>query len=171
MNGGYLMVSKSDTNLYTKLNNALTVGKPILWYEDANTCYYIDTITKSGTDIILTKGGKTITIASDGTVTSSGDISMHSYVITVNGDTEDSNSWYGTILLLTYDNEITNDNFIDKFKSIATNDSRYPLNAYEVGNGNLFTAIGFYNNVWYCSCNSDSDVAVTFDTVSVDKKF
>ena len=79
MNGGYLMVSKSDTNLYAKLNNALTVGKPILWYEDANTCYYIDTITKSGTDIILTKGGKTITIESDGTITEVGDIQPHLY--------------------------------------------------------------------------------------------
>ena len=74
MNGGYLMVSKSDTNLYAKLNNALTVGKPILWYEDETTCYYIDTITKSGTDIILTKGGKTITIESDGTITEVGNI-------------------------------------------------------------------------------------------------
>ena len=74
MNGGYLMVSKSDTNLYAKLNNALTVGKPILWYEDETTCYYIDTITKSGTDIILTKGGKTITIENDGTITEVGDV-------------------------------------------------------------------------------------------------
>lgn len=74
MNGGYLMVSKSDTNLYTKLNNALTVGKPILWYEDENTCYYIDTITKSGTDIVLTKGGKTITVESDGDITEVGEV-------------------------------------------------------------------------------------------------
>ena len=74
MNGGYLMVSKSDTNLYTKLNNALTTGKPVLFYEDANTCYYIDTITKSGTDIVLTKGGKTITIENDGDITEVGNI-------------------------------------------------------------------------------------------------
>lgn len=74
MNGGYLMVSKSDANLYGKLNNALTVGKPILWYEDETTCYYIDTITKSGTDIVLTKGGKTITVESDGDITEIGDV-------------------------------------------------------------------------------------------------
>lgn len=74
MNGGYLIVSKADTNLYEKLNKALTLGKPVLWYEDEDTCYYIDTITKSGTDIILTKGGKTITIESDGDITESGDV-------------------------------------------------------------------------------------------------
>lgn len=79
MNGGYLMVSKTDTNLYEKLNKALTIGKPVLWYEDENTCYYIDTITKSGTDIVLTKGGKTITIESDGDITEIGDIQNHLY--------------------------------------------------------------------------------------------
>ena len=79
MNGGYLMVSKTDTNLYEKLNNALTLGKPVLFYEDENTCYYIDAITKSGTDIILTKGGKTITIESDGDITESGNVQDHLY--------------------------------------------------------------------------------------------
>lgn len=79
MNGGYLMVSKADTNLYEKLNNALTIGKPVLWYEDENTCYYIDTITKSGTDIILTKGGKTITIENDGDITETGEVQNHLY--------------------------------------------------------------------------------------------
>lgn len=74
LNGGYVMVSKNDTKLYEKLNNALTLGKPVLWYENANTCYYIDTITRSGTNIILTKGGKTITIESDGDITESGNI-------------------------------------------------------------------------------------------------
>lgn len=81
MNGGYLMVSKTDTNLYEKLNKALTIGKPVLWYEDENICYYIDTITKSGTDIILTKGGKTITIESDGDITEVGDIQNHLYLL------------------------------------------------------------------------------------------
>lgn len=73
-NGGYLMVSKTDTDLYKKLNNALTLGKPVLFYEDATTCYYIDTISKSGDDIVLTKGGKTITIETDGDITETGDI-------------------------------------------------------------------------------------------------
>ena len=89
MNGGYLMVSKSDTNLYAKLNNALTVGKPILWYEDETTCYYIDTITKSGTDIILTKGGKTITIEDDGDINETGNIQpqeKHLYQHTISLD-------------------------------------------------------------------------------------
>lgn len=88
MNGGYLMVSKSDTNLYENLKKGLTIGKPILWYESPTECYYIDTISGGEVtseiiddeevftyhDIILTKGGKTITITSSNVVTESGDI-------------------------------------------------------------------------------------------------
>lgn len=91
MNGGYLMVSKADTKIYDKLQLGLKVGKPILWYENETTCYYIDSISGGEItseivddeevitygDIILTKGGKTITVSYDGTdatVTESGDI-------------------------------------------------------------------------------------------------
>ena len=81
MNGGYLMVSKADTKIYDKLQLGLKVGKPILWYESETVCYYIDTISGGEItteivddeevitygDIILTKGGKTITVSYDGT--------------------------------------------------------------------------------------------------------
>ena len=93
MNGGYLMVSKTDTDLYAKLVKGLTIGKPILWYESPTECYYIDTISGGEVtseiiddeevftygDIILTKGGKTITIEADGDITESGDIQTHLY--------------------------------------------------------------------------------------------
>lgn len=80
LNGGYIMVSKTDTDLYKKLNNALTLGKPVLFYENDTTCYYIDTISLDGTDIVLTKGGKTITIEADGDITETGDIQNHLYM-------------------------------------------------------------------------------------------
>ena len=88
MNGGYLMISKTDSDIYAKAQKALVLGKPILFYENQTTCYYIDTIsggeitteivddeevTTYG-DIILTKGGKTITISDANVVTESGSI-------------------------------------------------------------------------------------------------
>lgn len=79
MNGGYIMIKASDTNIYLEASKALTIGKPILFYENDTTCYYIDTITLDGTNIVLTKGGKTITIADDNTITTSGDIQVHLY--------------------------------------------------------------------------------------------
>lgn len=74
LNGGYSIIKKGDANIYASLEKALTNGKPILFYEDENTCYYIDTISKSGDNIILTKGGKTITITDANVVTEIGAI-------------------------------------------------------------------------------------------------
>ena len=74
LKGGYILINKTDADIYASVEKALTQGKPILFYEDANTCYYIDTISKSGDDIVLTKGGKTITITDANVVTESGDI-------------------------------------------------------------------------------------------------
>ena len=98
MNGGYLMISKTDSDIYAKAQKALVLGKPILFYENQTTCYYIDTIsggeitteivddeevTTYG-DIILTKGGKTITITSANAVSESGDIQPHLYALSFN---------------------------------------------------------------------------------------
>ena len=73
--GGYVIIGKTDNNIYEKSKKALTLGKPILFYEDATTSYYIDAITLDGSDnVVLTKGGKTITIANDNTITESGNV-------------------------------------------------------------------------------------------------
>ena len=78
--GGYVMIGKTDNNIYEKSKKVLTLGKPILFYEDATTSYYIDTISLDGSDnVVLTKGGKTITIANDNTITESGEIQNHLY--------------------------------------------------------------------------------------------
>lgn len=72
LKGGYVLININDSNIYNACNDALTNGKPILLYEDDNTCYYIDSISKSGDDIILTKGGKTFTITDANVVTETG---------------------------------------------------------------------------------------------------
>lgn len=88
MNGGYIMIYKNSKKIYSELFACLTLGKPILWYEDKNTCFFIDTISGGEVtteivddeevttygDIILTKGGMTITITSENVVTEVGDI-------------------------------------------------------------------------------------------------
>ena len=79
LKGGYILVNKNDANIYASVENALNAGKSILWYENSTTCYYIDSISKSGDDIVLTKGGKTITITDANVVTESGDIQNHLY--------------------------------------------------------------------------------------------
>ena len=75
LNGGYVMLDKADSDIFAKASGALQAGKPILWYEDKNTCYFIDTIEKTGSDsIALTKGGLTIVITSGNVVTEVGNI-------------------------------------------------------------------------------------------------
>ena len=84
LKGGYILVNKNDANIYASVENALISGKPVLFYENSTTCYYIDTISKSGDDIVLTKGGKTITITDANVVTESGDIQTHLYEFIIN---------------------------------------------------------------------------------------
>ena len=80
LNGGYVMLDKADSDIFAKASGALQAGKPILWYEDKNTCYFIDTIEKTGSDsIALTKGGLTIVITSGNVVTEVGEVQQHLY--------------------------------------------------------------------------------------------
>ena len=107
LKGGYILVNKNDANIYASVENALISGKPVLFYENSTTCYYIDTLAKSGDDIVLTKGGKTITITDANVVTESGDIQNHLYALIFDGgdlslgDESMGDSQYYTILSTT----------------------------------------------------------------------
>lgn len=75
-NGGYAIVVHDDANIYNEVKVAYENHKPILFYDDDNTCYFIDTIKKDNDDnYILTKGGKTFTITINNTLSSEGLVS------------------------------------------------------------------------------------------------
>ena len=75
-NGGYAIVSHDDANIYSKVQGAYANQKPILFYDDDNTCYFIDTIKKNDDgDYVLTKGGKTFTITDANSVIAEGIVS------------------------------------------------------------------------------------------------
>lgn len=161
MNGGYLMVSKADTKIYDKLQLGLKVGKPILWYENDTTCYYIDTISGGEItteivddeevitygDIILTKGGKTITVSyngTDATVTEEGEIQIHLYALTFN-----VSDMYYTIITTKasgINDVIMNTNDIDRTQITLTDEQKTSLynafgTALQVGNKYLLNNI------------------------------
>lgn len=76
--GGYSILDLNDTTNVSKQANACyNQDKPVLVYGANGERYFADTITKSGTNIVITKGGKTITIANDNTITSVGDIKTY----------------------------------------------------------------------------------------------
>ena len=74
--GGYSILDLTDANVHAQANACYNQDKPVLVYGANGERYFADTITKSGTNIIITKGGKTITIANDNTITSVGDIQI-----------------------------------------------------------------------------------------------
>lgn len=103
LNGGYVMLDKADSDIFAKASGALQAGKPILWYEDKNTCYFIDTIEKTGSDsIALTKGGLTIVITSGNVVTEVGSVQQHLYSnnVYIIGEDENTNNCYIYLTIL-----------------------------------------------------------------------
>lgn len=78
--GGYSILDLTDANVSAQANACYNQDKPVLVYGANGERYFADTITKSGTSIIITKGGKTITIANDNTITNVGNIQNHLYL-------------------------------------------------------------------------------------------
>lgn len=94
--GGYSILDLASTTIYADALGALKQDKPVLVY-DTPECYYADTISLDGTNVVITKGGKTITIANDNTITNVSDIQNHlyRYAITLS----DTNNAHFTILV------------------------------------------------------------------------
>ena len=72
--GGYTILDLESSTIYADSVKALDSNKPVVVYDGTNKPYYADSVTTSGTNVVITKGGKTITIANDNTITNVGDI-------------------------------------------------------------------------------------------------
>ena len=137
-NGGYIIVSVADTNIYEKVNSALINGKPILFYDDTETAYYIDTMSKDGDgNIILTKGGKTFTITDVNSVMATGEVQNHLYEYTIDFDftsdeDEYTNRFFGKLLT-------------NKFIDTTINDETLTLLADEITNKKGIVISGLVN--------------------------
>ena len=141
-NGGYVIINLNDTNkIYKQALACLTSGKPVMVYDDPNV-YYADTIALSGDDVVITKGGKTITITDANSVSSTGDIQKHlyQYYLKLNGnDLVD-------VMFKFYSSEdlnITMDNLIDVFENyIANNNTQdeVQLSGFDENNGIIMTS-------------------------------
>ena len=90
-NGGYVMLDLADPKLYDRAKAAIGSGKPVMLYDTDNAVYYIDSIALDGTNVVITKGGKTITIESDGDITESGNIQNHLYKHNIDFELLDGN--------------------------------------------------------------------------------
>lgn len=107
MVNGYVFLDLTKSNVYQKALKVLESGKPVVVKDGSGAPYYVDTMNLIGTMIVITKGGKTITINDLDVVTSVGDIQNHLYEhrITINGDDYDTNTYYMRIFI--YNNSAT----------------------------------------------------------------
>ena len=74
MVNGYVFLDLTKANVYSKALKVLGTDKPVVIKDGSGSPYFVDSLTLDGTSFIITKGGKTITIANDNTITSVGDI-------------------------------------------------------------------------------------------------
>lgn len=74
MVNGYVFLDLTKSNVYAKALKVLGTDKPVVIKEGTNAPYFVDTISLVGTNVVITKGGKTITIANDNTITNVGSI-------------------------------------------------------------------------------------------------
>ena len=75
MVNGYVFLDLTKSNVYSKALKVLGTDKPVVIKDGQCSPYFVDSLTLDGTNVVITKGGKTITIANDNTITNVGDIS------------------------------------------------------------------------------------------------
>ena len=164
--GGYSILDLASTTIYADALGALKQDKPVLVY-DLPECYFADTIkatTIDGDDVVqITKGGKTITIANDNTITNVGDNQLHRYNLTINNIGSYS-------LLFTFYSYKKFDNVNNQTLTveIANNLLNYEnIIAYDRNNNNII----IFDNAEFAE-NGDIDILVNGDgseTISIDE--
>ena len=86
MVNGYVTLDLASNKIYKEALGAIKSGKPVM-VVDAPNVYFADTIaidTDNDDNVVITKGGKTITITDANSVSSEGDIQNHLYILTFN---------------------------------------------------------------------------------------
>ena len=76
MVNGYVFLDLTKANVYSKALKVLGTDKPVVIKDGSGSPYFVDSLTLDGTNVVITKGGKTITIANDNTITNVGDIQV-----------------------------------------------------------------------------------------------
>lgn len=170
--GGYSILDLTDANVSTQANVCYNQDKPVLVYGANGEKFFADTITKDGTNIVITKGGKTITIANDNTITNVGDIQNHLYYTNINATCEDDNHQCYFSITLNTNREIatlTSNELIELLNNYSDvvligfaeyDDTTYTEITFSINN-NVITEIGFDNG------SNSSNTITSIDNINV----
>ena len=74
MVNGYVFLDLTKSNVYAEALKVLGTDKPVVIKDGSGAPYFVDSLTLDGTNVVITKGGKTITINDANAVSSEGEI-------------------------------------------------------------------------------------------------
>lgn len=171
MVNGYVTLDLASNKIYKEALGAIKSGKPVM-VVDAPQVYFADTISVVSDNVVITKGGKTITITDANAVSSVGDIQKHLYYTTINVSCEDdSYNFYFSIALNT-NTKITsltsteliellnNYNNVILFGYAVYNESKYTELTFQIVNGSI-------NEIGFDKGDDSTNPITTFTSINV----
>ena len=162
-NGGYAIVKYNDSDIFAKVKNAYENEKPILFYDDDKTCFYVDSVKLNGDGYYeFTKGGKTWTVTDNNTLSSEGQIQQHLGILKVGYSGQDD-VIYITNLISGLFTE-----FDDNFDGVEKIDGLYNVlkaivnftYEFEYNQQIIRISMEFYDNVCHLAMSVDSDISL-----------
>ena len=127
MVNGYVFLDLTKSNVYGRALKVLGADKPVVIKDGSGSPYFVDSMALDGTNVVITKGGKTITIANDNTITNVGDIQNHLYKMKLYIKCLDENQ---DVAIKGYIYFLANENLTFDEKTSLTNDEIAYLNKY-----------------------------------------
>lgn len=174
MVNGYVFLDLTKSNVYSKALKVLGADKPVVIKDASGSPYFVDSLTLDGTNVVITKGGKTITIANDNTITNVGDIQNHLYILFFKVEDENNLVYRGTLL--------TNENIMSlnttNFKNWVLENlgKTFFANVRDVSDSDNFSYIYFDNNgddfeINFDNSDTTTDKITTIDEIEVTQLF
>ena len=149
MVNGYVFLDLTKSNVYAKALKVLGADKPVVIKDGGGSPYFVDSMALVGTNVVITKGGKTITIANDNTITNVGDIQNHLYQYTIMFDGNYNDGAVETTFKLKFisnKSNITIDDLINNNDVISQYNNNFLCDYSNDGGANVYSVGTFQND-------------------------
>ena len=169
MVNGYVFLDLTKTNVYAKALKVLGADKPVVIKDNSGAPYFVDSLTLDGTNVVITKGGKTITIANDNTITNVGEIdnTLKTYQCYIMGEGSDSNTH--DIRFILYSSKVlNNDNILDYFKGLKSSDD-WSFIGYDTESTHLFVVFSIDDStIGTRNYTTNTDISFVTNTTTIE---
>ena len=165
MVNGYVFLDLTKANVYSKALKVLGTDKPVVIKDGSGSPYFVDSLTLDGTNVVITKGGKTITIANDNTITNVGDIQNHLYLNVLQFELNDD-ALTAFIVLNIVSSKKLEFTTLDEFKAIISEYYGKGLNGYCEYDNHKYTCIVFEDGLTEINLDNGSTTSNEIETIS-----